>query len=613
MLAKQKREFLTTREVKPTGWLRRQLEIQAAGLSGNLDKVWPDVRDSRWIGGDREGWERVPYWLDGFIPLAWLLDDKDMQARATRYIDAILERQQADGWICPCTKDERADYDMWALMLIGKVLALYGDCTGDPRIEGALYRALRQFEEHISGLTLFDWGSARWFECLIPIYWLYERRPEKWLLDLAVRLQAQGVDYESLYRNWIYDKPARRWDYLSHVVNTAMMLKGSALMSRVDGKDPDAFAEAAWQTLMRDHGMACGHFSGDECLAGTSPIRGSELCSVVEAMYSYEWLAALTGKDKWCDRLEDAAFNALPAAISPDMWSHQYDQMPNQVQCSWFPEGEKPFGSNGNDANIFGLEPNYGCCTANFNQGWPKLALSALMRTEEGLAMSAIAPVRANVVIGGSKVECEIETNYPFEDGYRVRVRVDRPVTFALDLRIPGFAESARVDGAAAQPGAPFRVEKEWQGETVLTVEMAFSARYEQRPSGMFCLRRGPLLYSLPIKEQWHRVEYTRNGVDRKFPYCDYEILPMSPWNYGFTGKEPVLVRGEVGEVPFSPEGAPVWLEVEMAQVEWAMGRGACEELPRSDKAIAPPEMMRLIPYGCTNLRMTEMPMTMRS
>ena len=108
-------------------------------------------------------------------------------------------------------------------------------------------------------------------------------------------------------------------------------------------------------------------------------------------------------------------------------------------------------------------------------------------------------------------------------------------------------------------------------------------------------------------------MEYTQNGVDRKFPYCDYEILPMSPWNYGFTGKEPVLVRGEVGEVPFSPEGAPVWLEVEMAQVEWAMGRGACEELPRSDKAIAPPEMMRLIPYGCTNLRMTEMPMTMRS
>ena len=45
----------TAPEIRPQGWLRRQLEIQAEGLSGNLDKVWPDVRDSRWIGGDRDG------------------------------------------------------------------------------------------------------------------------------------------------------------------------------------------------------------------------------------------------------------------------------------------------------------------------------------------------------------------------------------------------------------------------------------------------------------------------------------------------------------------------------------------------------------------------------
>lgn len=87
--------------IKPDGWLRRQLEIQAQGLAGNLDKVWPDIRESAWIGGDREGWERVPYWLDGFIPLAYLLDDEDMIARAERYIYVILDRQGEDGWICP--------------------------------------------------------------------------------------------------------------------------------------------------------------------------------------------------------------------------------------------------------------------------------------------------------------------------------------------------------------------------------------------------------------------------------------------------------------------------------------------------------------------------------
>ena len=79
--------FFNPTEIKPQGWLKRQLEIQLSGLNGNLDKMWPDVRDSAWIGGDREGWERVPYWLDGFIPLAYLLDDKDAIERAKKYMN----------------------------------------------------------------------------------------------------------------------------------------------------------------------------------------------------------------------------------------------------------------------------------------------------------------------------------------------------------------------------------------------------------------------------------------------------------------------------------------------------------------------------------------------
>ena len=102
----EKWNFYTSKELKPVGWLKRQLEIQAAGLSGNLDKIWPDVRDSAWIGGSRAGGERVPYWLDGFIPLAYLLEDADMIGRARKYIDAILAAQKADGWICPCEENE---------------------------------------------------------------------------------------------------------------------------------------------------------------------------------------------------------------------------------------------------------------------------------------------------------------------------------------------------------------------------------------------------------------------------------------------------------------------------------------------------------------------------
>ena len=188
-----KLKLYTPAELKASGWLKRQLEIQAESLSGNLDKVWPDIRDSKWIGGKCEGWERVPYWLDGFIPLAYLLEDEDKLARAKRFVDAIVAGQKEDGWLCPCTDEERAGYDMWALFLIDKVLMLYYDCSGDERIPKVVYDSLKNLMAHIEAHPIFEWAHSRWFECLIPIFAIYDMYPEEWLLDLARLLKKQGL------------------------------------------------------------------------------------------------------------------------------------------------------------------------------------------------------------------------------------------------------------------------------------------------------------------------------------------------------------------------------------------------------------------------------------
>src|SRR6266700_1737171 len=60
--------------IEPLGWLRNQLEIQAEGMTGHLDEVWPDISStSGWLGGSGESWERGPYYVDGLLPLGYLL------------------------------------------------------------------------------------------------------------------------------------------------------------------------------------------------------------------------------------------------------------------------------------------------------------------------------------------------------------------------------------------------------------------------------------------------------------------------------------------------------------------------------------------------------------
>ena len=595
----------TTNELKPTGWLENQLKIQADGLSGNLDKIWPDIRDSAWIGGDCEGWERVPYWLDGFIPLAYLLEDDDLIARAKKYIDAIIDRQQDDGWIAPCSREKRNEYDMWAVFLICKVLVLYADCADDEeRIFTVVYNALKNLDNHMRGNIIFNWAAARWFECLVPLMWLYERKPEDWMLDLVQKLNVQGIDYEKLFADWRYAQRREEWSFLNHVVNIGMMIKSSALLSRFTGGDPNEFAKKSMEILLRDHGMACEHFSGDECLSGRSPIHGSECCSVTEAMYSYEWLISITGDPYWAEMLEKAAFNALPATISPDMWTHQYDQLSNQMQCVRFPDGKQPFDTNSEESHLFGLEPNYGCCTANFNQGWPKFAMSTFMKADDGIVVTAIAPSK----LTDGNITAEIVTNYPFEDGYSVRIKSEKPCETALYLRIPEGAVNAKINSENAASGYN-KILVKLENEVTVNVAFGFEAKLCERDNDMYCVRRGNLTFSLPIGERWEKKEFVRDGVERKFPYCDYEIYPTTPWNYAFADDSFDISFGEVGKVPFSPEEAPLKIKAKFVPIEWNIIDGICSEVPSSRVPTGEVVELDMIPYGCTNLRMTEMPL----
>lgn len=596
--------FYTSNEIKPLGWLKKQLEIQAEGLSGNLDKIWNDIRNSSWIGGDKEGWERVPYWLDGFIPLAYLLENEDMIARAKKYIDAIISYQKPDGWICPCSDEDRKTYDTWAVQLITKTLTVYYQCSNDERIPDVIYRTLRNYYDLLKSgeIRLFDWGNARWFECFIAINFMYERCGEEWLTDLAKILKEQGMDYNQAIPLW--KRPLNRWRFDTHIVNIGMMLKSEAVSCGILGGEYTDNAEKLYEILKKHNGTPVGLFTGDECLSGLSPIQGTELCAVAEQMYSYETLYAFTGDKKWAERLEVLAFNALPATISDDMWTHQYDQMSNQIACIKFP-GKAIFRTNSSESHIFGLEPNYGCCTANFNQAWPKFTLSAFMHNGDTVINSV--PVPAELKTDDKHII--IETEYPFKNSFKYTVKAKKAFTFKI--RIPSFAESLTVNGEKAE-GDMLSFNISAGEEKKIDISFDTVPYFEKRPYDLNTVKCGSLVFSVPVKFETNMLEYERDGVERKFPYCDYELVPVSDWNYAYCNKELEIHRGEVGFVPFSSANPPVTVKASVQKISWGYEDGydtVCAKVPESREPISDAKEILLYPYGCAKLRMTEIPL----
>jgi hypothetical protein len=603
--------------VKPTGWLKQEMRIQADGLTGHLDEVWADVgANSAWLGGTGEGWERGPYYVDGLLPLAYLLDDPVLVQKARKFIDFTLDHQRADGGIGPEKTFGKDTHDWWPNMVMLKALTQFQEVTGDPRVIPVLEKYFAYQAKQLEANPLHEWAQYRWGDELVSLIWLYNRNGDAKLLDLARRLAGQGFDWKSLYADFPFkDKtPKAQANLKNHGVNNAMALKTEAEWSLVSGSAEDREASKRMLAeLDRYHGLPTGLFAADEHLAGQGSSQGTELCTVVEEMYSLEQLLQIYGDQSLANRLERIAFNALPATFTRDMWAHQYDQQPNQVLVSNAP---RDWTTNGNQANIFGLEPNFGCCTANMHQGWPKFAASLWMGARDGgLAAIVYSPSEVRTVIDGVAVHLIEETKYPFEDEITIKVETDKPVSFPVQLRIPGWTNQmlVRVNGAAQRdliPGSFLRVVREWRtGDTILLrFPMPVVVSRGSRNSAV--VSRGPLLYSLQIGEKWKKL------VDRG-KASDWEVTPSTPWNYALavsqrdTQSSFAVVLKPMGAQPFSAEGTPVALAARGVRIgDWKLVDSSAGPPPESPaKNGGPTERIMLIPYGAAKLRITEFPL----
>jgi uncharacterized protein len=607
--------------VRPAGWLRNQMQIQANGLGGHLDETWADVgSNSGWLGGTGESWERGPYFLDGLVPLAYLLDDDRLKAKAQKFVEWTLTHQASNGMIGPS-----GNQDWWPRMIMLKALAKYQEATGDPRVIPALSRYFNYQLTALPERPLRDWGKFRSQDNGLIAIWLYNRTSDPKLLELVRLLRAQAHDWQAQFSDFKFTQPVTRemiklnegqglsdLALSTHGVNNGQALKAAPVWSLLSNSEADrAGFHQMLAALDTYHGLPNGMFSCDEHLAGRNPSQGSELCTVVETLFSLEQSLAILGHAAIGDRIEKIAFNALPGTFTDDMWAHQYDQEPNQVEVSLH---RKPWTTNGPESNLYGLEPNFGCCTANFHQGWPKFAASLwMLSNDDGLVAALYSPCEVRTMVRNTEVRILEETEYPFQGQVRIKMEPAVALSFPLRLRIPAWASAPVILVNGLPVNTPrdagfAKIERTWKAGDVVELRFPMSPRVVKGYNDSISIESGPLVFSLPIEESW--VKLRDRGMT-----ADWQVFPRSQWNYALADSEKEIERHSVQELPqqgspFSLAAAPVKLRVKARKLpSWLAVDGVADPVPQSPVASSEPEeTITLVPYAAAKLRITAFP-----
>ena len=627
--------------IRAEGWMQEQLVRMKEGMTGHLDKVYEPVMGARngWLGGDGDVWERGPYWIDGLLPLAYILNDEALKEKIKPWVEWTLASQKPDGYFGPDTdrtpepglqRDNARDW--WPKMVMLKVMQQYYSATEDTRVLDFFTKYFKYQLAELPKTPLGHWtfwGEQRGGDNLMMVYWLYNITGDKFLLDLGELIHRQTFNWTDIFLNQ---------DHLSqqhslHCVNLGQGFKEPVVYYQ-QNKDPKQIeaVESAVRQIHNTIGLPTGLWGGDELLRFGRPTAGSELCTAVEMMYSLEEILEITGGVQWADYLERVAYNALPTQITDDYSARQYFQQFNQVQVTreW-----REFSTPHEDTDVvFGVLTGYPCCTSNLHQGWPKFVQNLWYATaDNGIAALVYAPsnVKAKVA-NGIEVNIQEQTNYPFEETIRFNVSfADKKVKqafFPFHVRIPAWCEQPvlKVNGEPVQAdacsGQIARVNREWKEGDVLTLELPMKVAVSRWYDNGAVVERGPLLYALKMDEKWVKKTMEPEKV-REYGEWYYEVTSDTPWNYALSSRlfdpdkiqENFIVEksDKIADYPWNVENAPITIKTKAKRLKnWMVVRGSVGPISyftqQGNDMGDEVETIELIPYGCTTLRVAEFP-----
>ena len=630
--------------ITASGWLKRQLEIEASGMSGHLDELEPKMIYEPFISrthekklGDAYGASLTPGWSSeisgtywsGFVMLAFAFDNESLKDKAKQWVDKVLANREDDGYIGGYGKNDNRmeDYNAWSQNWAMRALLAYYEATGRQDVLDACHQGLlwfvRNWSDHFT-----DYAGSGLIESMTEVY-LYtgDKRLIEWSEKYLLWLEEN-----SKQKNRMSDFTSGLAPYHTiHAVAYGEEVKHPALLYKCNGNQK--YLQASIKGLKKVIDK-CLQRTGSpstnvEFLSPVGDVCETEYCNFETFERTFFEMGAITGNPDYFDLVEKIVFNGSQGAKKKDGRAIAYMSSPNQFAAL----RTSSVYSDDADSEVYSSCYRVACCPTHAISVIPEYIRSMCMADNAGnLCFNCYGPSTVKfVTASGDTIIVEQQTEYPFREDIKFVVHTDKPSYMKLILRIPGWCKGAEYSINGVKSSSPkcqagyFEIERTWKDGDAIDLHLPMEVIAVDVDDSDFCMRfpvaieRGPLLFAYRLPEKWTVTAPVELNPHPDWPCYEINTEISEYYPKGLVLDRKSLESSSAFKVAYRDIGnenpwvkSPVVITVNAGQAEYIYNRRMIttqEQLSTNIvKITGESKEIELVPYGCTNLRISYFP-----
>lgn len=582
----EKLTFLPFGSVKPTGWLKEQMQKDINGFVGNLDQIVPELINdpiystgrlqkhsiAKDLGnqkeGDAEGDEQYKWWnsetqsnwWDGYLRNVFLLDDKKGIEKAKEYVEAILTTQDEDGYIGIYDKELRYKFnsengELWSKASLYRGLLAYCEFTKDERVFKAVERAVENVIKNypinssspFSSGTSFNGGVSHGLTFTDVLERLYfHTKDEKYRAYALFLYNDFSNTYQSEADVQLKNILNPNYKLKSHGVHTFEHIRALIIAKYASQNSELSKALDIYLERIKNATTISGGAIGDEWIAernADATHTGYEYCSLQELLDSYSLLLQKTGNAKVGDNIENIFYNAAQGSKNPNHSCIAYLKTDNSFEMSGTKNGETEPDRKQTRYKYSPAHQDVAvCCNPNAGRISPYFVQNSWMKENKTtLVATLLMPNILKTTMNGSNIQIENITEYPFKNNLKFKITQSKPSKFTIKIRKPDWVKKVKTKEKFKIENDFIVIERDFSTNDIVHVSFDVEVQIKTDNNGSHYFIHGALLYAIPINANEIAGKNYRNNFN------DFTYEPTSNIKYLF--KNDIKTKYQKGKI----------------------------------------------------------------